>query len=73
MSNQIQTQKIQSGIAKYKTVILLAVLPVILALYANNADTSAIPFTLSSGIFAIAFTLLSWGMAASQYVKLKKK
>ena len=72
MSNQIQTQKIQSGIAKYKTVILLAVLPVILALYANNADTSAIPFTLS-GIFAIAFTLLSWGMAASQYVKLKKK
>jgi hypothetical protein len=73
MSDQIHEKKSGSSIAKYKTVLILAILPVILALYANSVNMAGIFQTLSSGVFPVAFTALSWGIAAQQLIQIKKK
>ena len=73
MSDQIHEKKSESGIAKYKTVLILAILPVILALYANSVNMAGVFQTLSSGVFPIAFTTLSWGIAIQQLIKIQKK
>jgi len=71
MKQQAQTQHAQSKI-NYKTVIPLAILPVILALYENGGNISGIIPTLTSGVFPVAFTLMSWGIAVQQLVQRKK-
>jgi hypothetical protein len=54
-------------------VIGLAVLPIVLAAYSSNGmSVQAIPSVLSSGVFPIGFTLLSWGIAAKIGLKLRK-
>ena len=73
MSDQIHEKKSESGIAKYKTVLILAILPVILALYANSVNMAGIFQTLSSGVFSVGFTLLCWGIAVQQLIQIKKK
>jgi len=50
----------------------LTALPIVLALYTNGANIQAIPSTLTSGIFPIAFTVLSCGLAARLVYKLRK-
>jgi hypothetical protein len=73
MTTQIQKQHGTSSIAKYKYVMILAILPVVLAMYANGADISGLLTTLTSGVFPIAFTSLSWGIAIQQLVHLRRK
>jgi len=73
MTQEIHEKKSVSSIKKYKTVLILAILPVILALYANSVNMAGIIQTLSSGVFPIAFTTLSWGIAIQQLIQIKKK
>ncbi len=70
---QIEKQYGQSSLLEYKTVIALTILPVVLALFANGVDIMGILPTLTSGIFPIAFTLLSWGIAVQQLVHIRRK
>jgi len=72
MTQQVQN-KTRSSIIKYKTVIALALLPVVLALYVNGGNASEIITTLSSGIFPVAMTLFSWGIAVQQLVHMRRK
>lgn len=71
-AQHVQTMQNTSGISKYKSVIALVSLPVALALIANNFDIQSIPTVLTSGVFTVGFTLLSWGMAARLAYKLRK-
>ncbi len=73
MATQVQKQYGKSSIAKYKMVIILAILPVVLAMYTNGAEISGLLTTLTSGIFPVAFTLLSWGIAVQQLVHIRRK
>lgn len=73
MSNQIYEKIGQSSISKYRMVLILALLPVALALYANSVNIAGIPQSIFSGMYPVAFTLLSWGMAIQQFVQIKKK
>jgi hypothetical protein len=73
MSDQIHEKKSGSSIIKYKTVLILAILPVILALYTNSVNMAGVIQTLSSGVFPVAFTTLSWGIAIQQLIQIKKK
>jgi hypothetical protein len=73
MSKQINEKKSQSSISKYKTVLILAILPVALSLYANSGNISGIIQTMSSGVFPVAFTALSWAIAVQQIIQIRKK
>jgi len=73
MTTQVQKQHGESSIAKYKFVIILALLPVVLAMYTTGADISELLPTLTSGIFPMAFTVLTWGIAVQQLVHIKRK
>jgi len=73
MSNQIYEKIDQSSISKYKMVLILAFLPVALALYTNSVNIAGIPQSIFSGIYPVAFTLLSWGIAIQQLIQIKKK
>ena len=73
MSNQIQEKKAVSSISKYMTVLILAILPVAFSLYANSGNVSGIIQTLTSGIFPVAFTALTWGLAVQQIMQIRKK
>jgi len=54
-------------------VVGLAVLPIALAVYSNSGISfSEIPSILTSGVFPIGFTLLSWGLAVKLGLKLRK-
>jgi hypothetical protein len=66
MKRASQVSKIQDG-------LILALLPVALALYANSVNIAEIPQSISSGVYPVAFTLLSWGMAIQQLIQIKKK
>jgi hypothetical protein len=51
----------------------LAILPIALAVYSNNGiSLNEIPSILTSGVFPIGFTLLSWGLAVKLGLKLRK-
>ncbi len=74
MTQELRNNKGVSVVSRYKTPITLVALPVALALYANsNANPMGIIPTLTSGIFPIAFTLLSWGLAVQQLVHIRRK
>ena len=64
MSTQIQKIYGKKSISQYTAAIILAILPVVLALYSNGANVQSLLPTITSGIYPIAFTLLSWGFAA---------
>jgi hypothetical protein len=67
------TQDNGSTITRKLSVAVLAVLPIVLAVYSNNGvSIQGISSVLSSGVFPIGFTLLSWGMAAKLALKLRK-
>ena len=72
MTTQISRQKPSWAILKYKSVIALVLLPVVLALYANSLEPSQIPVTLTEGVFPIALTVLAWGLAAKLAYKIRK-
>jgi len=77
--NNMNTQHIEtkqdsaSTIQRKLTVVGLAVLPIVLAVYSKNGvSIQGISSVLSSGVFPIGFTLLSWGIAAKRALKLRK-
>jgi len=72
-SEHIQTSQDNASKRQQKMgVIGLAVLPIVLAVYSNNGGIQEIPSVLSSGVFPIGFTALSWGLAAKLGLKLRK-
>ncbi len=73
MTQQLQNNKGMSSIVKYKTTILLVLLPVVLALYVNGGNIMGIIPTLTSSAFPIALSLLSWGFAVQQLVHVRRK
>ncbi|TSA19082.1 MAG: hypothetical protein D4R72_00510 [Nitrosopumilales archaeon] len=73
MTSQQQTN--QHGaltVQKKMTVIGLAALPIALAAYSNGISVHGISSVLTSGVFPIGFTLLSWGLAAKIGLKIRK-
>ncbi len=72
MTQQVQNTT-KSSILKYKTVIALVILPVLLALYVNGGNASGIITTLTSGVFPVAMTLFAWGIAVQQLVHVRRK
>ena len=70
----MSTYSIQTVSENTKTkfgVIGLAALPVVAAVY-SSGSLGQIPEVLTSGIFPIGFTLLSWGIAAKMAMRLRK-
>ena len=55
-------------------VVGLAALPVVAAMYSsgNIASLEQVPQILTSGIFPIGFTVMSWAIAAKMALKLRK-
>ena len=62
MAQEQQTQQ-KSGISKYLIPLILVVMPVAIALGQDTAISGIIP-AMTSSVYPIAFTLLSWGTAA---------
>ena len=72
-AQHVQTDQTSTSKSKLKVgVIGLVALPIVLAVYSSNGGVQHIPSVLSSGIFPIGFTLLSWGLAAKLGLKLRK-
>jgi len=74
MTTQLEANKNGAlTVQKKVTVIGLAVLPIALAAYSNNGiSIQGISSALTSGVFPIGFTLLSWGLAAKIGLKIRK-
>ena len=54
-------------------VVGLVALPVVAAMYSSGTvSLEQVPQILSSGVFPIGMTLLSWGLAAKLVLKLRK-
>ena len=72
----MSTYNIQEKVSDNKTklgVIGLAALPVVAAMYSSGSMAiEQIPQILTSGVFPIGFTVLSWGLAAKMAMKLRK-
>ena len=60
---QVQQTHRQSSVQKYLIALILAALPVIIAV-GQGANISGILPTLTGSAFPLAFTLMSWGIAA---------
>jgi hypothetical protein len=73
-TQNIQTRQDGASATQKKLVVIgLAVLPIALAAYSNNGiSVQGILSMLSSGVFPVGFTLLSWGLAAKIGLKLRK-
>ena len=74
MTTELQTnQKSALTVQRKITVIGLAALPLALAAYSNNGiSVQGISSALTSGVFPIGLTLLSWGLAAKIGLKIRK-
>ena len=74
MTSELQTNQNGALTVQNKvTAIGLAVLPIALAAYSNNGiSIQGISSALTSGVFPIGFTLLSWGLAAKIGLKMRK-
>jgi len=72
----MSTTNVQKQISENKSkfgVIGLLALPIVAAMYSSgNASLEQIPRILTSGVFPVGFTLLSWGLAVKMALKLRK-
>ena len=72
-AQHIQTKQDSTSTTKIKVGVLgLAALPIVLAIYSNGRLDGDVLSSLTSGVFPIGFTLLSWGLAAKLGLKLRK-
>ena len=73
----MSTINVQTKISENKTkfgVIGLLALPIVAAVYSSgNASLEQVPQILSSGVFPVGFTILSWGLAVKMALKLRKQ
>jgi len=70
----MSTYNIQENVSENKTklgVIGLVALPVVAAIY-SSGSIEQIPQILTSGVFPIGFTVLSWAIAAKLALRLRK-
>ena len=70
----MSTYNIQENVSENKTklgVIGLIALPVVAAMY-SSGSIEQIPQILTSGVFPIGFTVLSWAIAAKLALRLRK-
>ena len=72
MTTELQNQHGALTVQKKVTVIGLAALPIALAAYSNGISVQGISLALTSGVFPISLTLLSWGLAAKIGLKFRK-
>ena len=74
----MSTYNIQQNVSSEQTktklgVVGLAALPVVAAMYSSGTVAlEQVPQILSSGVFPIGMTVLSWGIAAKMALKLRK-
>ena len=72
----MSTYNIQEKVSESKTklgVIALVALPVVAAMYSSETVAlEQVPQILTSGVFPIGFTVLSWAIAAKMALKLRK-
>ena len=72
----MSTYNIQQNVSeqtKRKLVVGLAALPVAAAMYSSGSIAlEQVPQILTSGIFPIGFTVMSWAIAVKMALKLRK-
>ena len=72
----MSTYNLQQTSEKTKTklgVIGLIALPIVAALYSSGTGAvEQVPGILTSGVFPVVLTVLSWGLAAKMALKLRK-
>ncbi len=74
----MSTYNIQQNVSSEQTktklgVVGLAALPVVAAMYSSGTVAlEQVPQILSSGVFPIGMTVLSWAIAAKMALKLRK-
>ncbi len=72
----MSTYSIQEKVSAGKTklgVIGLVALPIIAAMYSSGSMAiEQVPEILTSGVFPVGFTILSWAVAAKLTLKLRK-
>ena len=74
----MSTYNIQQNVVSEQTkrklgVVGLAALPVVAAMYSSGTvSLEQVPQILSSGVFPIGFTVMSWAIAAKLALKLRK-
>jgi len=72
MSTYNIQEKVSDGRTKLGVIALVA-LPVVAAMYSSGSiSLEQVPQILTSGVFPIGFTVLSWGLAAKMAMKLRK-
>ena len=74
MSTYNIQQQISENTKTKLGVVGLVALPIAAAMYSSGsiASLEQVPQILTSGVFPMGFTLLSWGIAAKLAIKLKK-
>ena len=72
----MSTYNIQEKVSDSKTklgIIGLVALPIVAAMYSSGTVAlEQVPQILTSGVFPIGFTVLSWAIAAKLAMKLRK-
>ena len=72
----MSTYNIQEKVSDNKTklgVIGLVALPIVAAIYSSGSMAiEQVPEILTSGVFPVGFTVLSWAVAARMALKLRK-
>jgi len=73
MSTYNIQEKVSENTKTKLGVIGLVALPIVAAMYSSGSVAlEQVPQILTSGVFPIGFTLLSWGIAAKLAMKLRK-
>ena len=74
MSTYSIQQQVSENTKTKLGVVGLVALPIATAMYSSGsiASIEQVPQILTSGVFPIGFTLLSWGIAAKLAMKLRK-
>ncbi len=74
MSTYSIQQKVSENTKTKLGVVGLVALPIAAAMYSSGsvASIEQVPQILTSGVFPIGFTLISWGIAAKLAMKLRK-
>ena len=71
----MSTYSIQEKVSASKTklVVGLVALPIVAAMYSSGSMAiEQVPEILTSGVFPVGFTVLSWAIAARMALKLRK-
>ena len=72
MSTYSIQEKVSAGKTKLGVVGLVA-LPIVAAMYSSGSMAiEQVPEILTSGVFPVGFTVLSWAIAARMALKLRK-